>query len=73
MRTGKHGIDDLTFEELDFKRQAQSISGQIRTLESSIAAHQRRAREEGRNTSEILEKELDQLSRLIERIRRNEG
>jgi len=73
MRSGKHGIDDLTFEELDFKRQAQSISGQIRTLELSITAHQRRAHEEGRNESEILSKELDQLFRLIERIRSNEG
>jgi hypothetical protein len=73
MRSGKHGIDDLTFEELDFKRQAQSISGQIRTLENSITAHQRRAHEEGRDTTEILGRELEQITRLLRRIEGNEG
>lgn len=58
-----------TFEELNYKEQAQSISGYLNRLESMINSHIRRAREEGRDVENIREKYIDQIQRMISRIR----
>lgn len=71
MRTHKRrgGIPTATFEELNFKEQAQSITATINTLERMINSHVRRAREENRNVEDILERRLEQTQRMINRMR----
>jgi hypothetical protein len=58
-----------TFEELSFKEQAQSISASINSLERMINSHVRRAREENRDIEDIRERRLEQVQRMINRIR----
>lgn len=58
-----------TFEELTFKEQAQSITASINSLERMINSHIRRAREEDRDVDNIRERRLDQVQRMISRIR----
>ena len=71
MRTHKRrdGIPTATFEELNFKEQAQSITATINTLERMINSHIRRAREENRNVEDLLERRLEQVQRMINRMR----
>ena len=71
MRTHKRrdGVPTATFEELNFKEQSQSITATINTLERMINSHIRRAREEDRAVNNIRERRLDQVQRMINRIR----
>jgi hypothetical protein len=71
MRTHKRrdGVPTATFEELNFKEQAQSITAWINTLERMINSHIRRAREESRDIDNIRERRLEQVQRMITRIR----
>jgi hypothetical protein len=58
-----------TFEELTFKEQSQSITASINSLERMINSHTRRAREEDRDAEDIRERRLEQVQRMISRIR----
>lgn len=71
MRTHKRreGIPTATFEELNFKEQSQSITATINTLERMINSHIRRATEEGRDVNDIRRGRLDQVQRMIDRMR----
>lgn len=67
MRRHKYrgGEAEATFDELNFKEQAQSITVAIRQLRLKIDANLRRAREENRDEQEILEKRLEQVERMV--------
>ena len=65
----RDGVPTATFEELNFKQQAQSITAWINTLERMINSHIRRAREENRDIDDILERRLEQVQRMINRRR----
>ncbi|MCK4913680.1 MAG: helix-turn-helix domain-containing protein [Planctomycetes bacterium] len=71
VRTHKHrdGIPTATFEELNFKEQAQSITAKINTLERMINNHIKRAKEENRNVADLLKRRLEQVQRMINRMR----
>ena len=58
-----------TFGDLTFKEQSQSITASINSLERMINSHIRRAREENRDVNDIREKRLEQVQRMINRIR----
>jgi len=68
-RSGLHGQDGLTFEELDFAGQARSINGQVLNVERAVTAHVRRARDEAeRDETETLTKCINQVSAMLERL-----
>ena len=71
MRTHKHrnGVPTATFEELNFKEQSQSITATINTLERMINSHLRRARQEDRDVDDIRTRRLEQVQRMINRMR----
>lgn len=58
-----------TFEELNFKEQSQSITASINSLERMINSHIRRSREENRDINDIRERRLEQVQRMVVRIR----
>lgn len=62
-------VPTATFEELTFKEQAQSITASTNSLERMINSHIRRAREENRDVDDIRERRLEQVQRMISRIR----
>jgi hypothetical protein len=66
-----HSNNTLTFEELTYSQQASSISAQILSLERAIIAHERRAleeAEEGRNASDVKQRNIEQVQRMLERL-----
>jgi hypothetical protein len=65
----RNGQPTSTFEELDFAEQAKSISATISVLRKMIHSNIRRANQEGRDSTEIRTKRLDQLQRMIDRMR----
>ena len=71
MRRHKYrdGQPTSTFEELDFAEQTKSISATISVLTRMIRSNIRRANQEGRDSTEIRIKRLDQLRRMIDRMR----
>jgi len=69
MEKGTHGINEETFENLSFSNQAKSINGQIRIIEKSITAHVRKAGNENRDTEATKTVCIDQLERMIGRLR----
>lgn len=71
MRTHKrrNGVPTATFEELNFKEQSQSITATINTLERMINSHLRRARQEDRDVDDIRTRRLEQVQRMINRMR----
>lgn len=62
-----NGVPQATFEELNFKEQAQSITMTINVLGRMIDSNQRRANEENRDTDDILVRRLNQVQRMIDR------
>jgi hypothetical protein len=64
---GTHGKEELSFDDLNFSGQAQSINGQISRLEKAIKAHIRRANYDNIG-AETREKCIGQLKRMIARI-----
>ena len=64
-----HQRGTKAFKSLTFKEQALSINGQCADLEKAIRAHARRAAEEHRDVSVILEKCVRQVERLTARLR----
>ena len=71
MRTHKrrNGVPTATFEELNFKEQSHSITATINTLERMINSHLRRARQEDRDVDDIRTRRLEQVQRMINRMR----
>ena len=69
MEKGTHGHREASFEDLNYDGQAKSINGQIRTIEKSIIAHLRRANDESRNVTVKRNSLIDQVNRMISRIR----
>ena len=71
MRTHRlrKGIPTATYDELNYEEQAKSISGSIKSLEGMINSNIRRAREENRDFEDILERRLDQVQRMVNRLR----
>ena len=65
----RNGQPTSTFEELDFAEQTKSISATISVLTRMIRSNIRRANQEGRDSTEIRIKRLDQLQRMIDRMR----
>ena len=68
MEKGTHGINEQTFEALDFAGQARAINGTARSVEKAIIAHLRLAANKNRNVSEIRQTYIDLLQRMINRI-----
>ena len=69
MEKSTHGIDEKTFEELDFVGQARAINGTARAVERMIIAHLKRAKEKKKNVADIRQKYIDLLQRLMDRIK----
>lgn len=71
MRRHKYrgGEPQASFDELNFKEQAQSITTAINQLGLMIDANLRRAREEGRDEHKIRESRLAQVERMLNRRR----
>jgi hypothetical protein len=68
MIKGKHGKNDMTFEQLTFSEQSKSINGQISRLTASVQAHLHKAEQVNKNPNEILIKKLGQISRIINNL-----
>lgn len=68
MEKGTHGINEESFEELDFAGQARAINGTARIIEKAIIAHLRRASTEKRDDAQIRQTYIGLLQRLICRI-----
>lgn len=63
----RNGKPTAAFGELSFAEQAKSISATVNVLGRMINSNLRRAREESRDTAEILEKRLEQVERMVNR------
>ena len=68
MEKGTHGINENSFEELDFADQARAINGEARSIEKAIIAHLRLAGIEKRDVTQIRQTYVEMLKRLIDRI-----
>jgi hypothetical protein len=61
----RHKGDTKTFEELNFQEQAQAMNMTALQFRKQLAAHLRRANEEGRSPSEVLRSRLQLLERIL--------
>ena len=67
-----HSNNTRTFEELTYSEQASSISAQILSLEKAMIAHERKARQEGRNIIELRVQLIAQVQRMLGRFENQE-
>ena len=67
-KSRRHQGDTKTFEELTFAEQAKSINISVVGLQRSVAAHLRRATQEGRDPRDVRLKCVNQIQRLIDRL-----
>ena len=65
----RNNVPTATFEDLNYKEQAQSITASINSLERMIRSNLRRAGEENRAVDATRESRLGQVQRMIDRIR----
>lgn len=68
MQKGTHGIDEKSFEELDYAGQARTLNSQILGIGKGLKAHIGRGISESRNVSEMKVKYIKQLSKLIKSL-----
>lgn len=69
MEKGKHGTNEVTFEELSYADQAKSLNAQISVLEKALNAHIRKGVIMNKNTSDTKKSYIQQLEKLIEILR----
>jgi len=69
MEKGTHGMNEESFEELDYASQAKTLNAQILGIERGLIAHMRKGENEGKKTKEAKEKYILQLRRIIENLK----
>lgn len=67
MNPRRHKSDTKTFEELSFQEQAKAMNMTALQFRKQLAAHLRRADEEGRSRGEVLAGRLGLLQRILEK------
>jgi hypothetical protein len=65
MNQRRHQRDTKTFEQLTFVEQVKAMNMNALQFRKQLEAHLRRADEEGRNRSEVLNTRLDLLRNII--------
>jgi hypothetical protein len=71
MNRRRHQDDSKNFEEMNFKEQAQAISMRLLNIEQMTTANLRRAREEGRDVTDVLETRYQQVLTLAGRVQQS--
>lgn len=64
-KKGTHGIDEKSFEELDYAGQARTLNMQIQGIQKGINAHIRRGTSEGKDVEDMKERYKLQLTKII--------
>lgn len=65
MEKGTHGINEKTFEELNYADQAKSLNAQIQIIEKALNAHFRKGITESKDIASSKSKYKAQLVKII--------